>query len=145
MSKKCYHQQFESSIDSAREIADALHLFWTQIDLRAPLMTDLELCVVEVANNIYEHAYRFQDGQMIEVACSHICGKIVIELSNVGLGLCQEELEVMLKTPLQRIDLEDPETWTTSGRGFYILNTLLDEVTIMQRGNKHTFCLVKHY
>ncbi|GMQ46750.1 ATP-binding protein [Vibrio sp. 10N] len=138
-----YQMRFNSSIDTSREIAAALLAFWQREGIQAPLVHDLELCVVELANNIYEHGYQEQNGKVIDVSCTVLAQKIEITMSHAGLSLKPDRMDEMLSTPLQELDPTDPLSWATSGRGFFILNTLMDEVSVHENKGLTSFTLIK--
>ncbi|WP_162674645.1 ATP-binding protein [Vibrio variabilis] len=137
-------RNFESSIDASREIAAALREFWGQQDIQTPVIHDLELCVVELANNVYEHGYQEKDGKLIEVGCRVAAKQIEVTINHEGLSLDSDVMNEMLSAPLQELDLDDPLSWATSGRGFYILNALMDDVSVSESNGVTSFRLTKH-
>jgi anti-sigma regulatory factor (Ser/Thr protein kinase) len=136
-------RKFESSNDASREIAAALLEFWGQRGIQTPVIHDLELCVVELANNVYEHAYQERDGKVIEVGCRVADKQVEITISHEGLALESDFMNEMLSAPLQELDLNDPLNWATSGRGFYILNALMDNVSVSENNGVTSFRLTK--
>lgn len=136
-------RKFESSTDASREIATALLEFWGQQGVQTPVIHDLELCVVELANNVYEHGYQEKDGKVIEVGCRVAAKQIEITINHEGLSLESDVMNEMLSAPLQELDLDDPLSWATSGRGFYILNALMDDVTVSENNGVTRFRLIK--
>lgn len=138
-----FFRKFESSTDASREIATALLEFWGQQGVQTPVIHALELCVVELANNVYEHGYQEKDGKVIEVGCRVAAKQIEITINHEGLSLESDVMNEMLSAPLQELDLDDPLSWATSGRGFYILNALMDDVTVSENNGVTRFRLIK--
>lgn len=136
-------RKFESSTDASREIAAALMEFWGQRGIQTPVIHDLELCVVELANNVYEHGYQEKDGKVIEVGCSVEAKQVEITINHKGLSLASDFMNEMLSAPLEEFDLDDPLSWATSGRGFYILNALMDDVSVSENNGVTSFRLIK--
>ncbi|WP_353496330.1 ATP-binding protein [Vibrio sp. CB1-14] len=136
-------RKFESSTDASREIATALLEFWGQQGVQTPIIHDLELCVVELANNVYEHGYQEKDDKVIEVGCRVAAKQIEITINHEGLSLESDVMNEMLSAQLQELDLDDPLSWATSGRGFYILNALMDDVTVSENNGVTRFRLIK--
>jgi anti-sigma regulatory factor (Ser/Thr protein kinase) len=134
---------FESSTDASREIAAALLDFWGQQGIQTPVIHELELCVVELANNVYEHGYQEEDGKVIEVGCRVAAKRIEITINHEGLSLESDVMDEMLSASLQEFDLDDPLSWATSGRGFYILNALMDDVSVSENDGVTSFRLIK--
>lgn len=136
-------RKFESSTGASREIAAALLEFWDQQGIQTSVIHDLELCVVELANNVYEHGYQERDGKVIEVGCRVAPKRIEITIDHEGLSLESDVMDEMLSAPLQEPDLDDPLSWATSGRGFYILNALMDDVSVSESNGVTSFRLTK--
>ncbi len=99
--------------------------------------------MVELANNVYEHGYQEKDGKLIEVGCRVARKQIEITINHEGLSLESDVMNEMLSAPLQELDLDDPLSWATSGRGFYILNALMDDVSVSENDGVTSFRLIK--
>ncbi|MGV2987119.1 ATP-binding protein [Vibrio sp. E150_011] len=138
-----FSNSYKSAIDISRIAANDLKKYWLSRNLSDDVAGELELCVVELINNAYEHAYEGQDGELIQVASRYNENKVIVDIVHFGDGMSQAEFQSALEADFIEPDPEDPETWTTSGRGFIILAALLDHVELTQEGDKNTFTLVK--
>ncbi|MGR5092737.1 ATP-binding protein [Vibrio maritimus] len=138
-----FEKTYTSSLDTARDIAADLTDYWSQCDVASSDIEDLKLCVVELANNVFEHAYQEQEGKAIDVQCRFSDQDLVVTVAHFGLPLDEHSLETMLSSELPSLDPNDPLSWATSGRGFYIMNALLDDVNVQEREGMTTFTLSK--
>ncbi|MGR5218761.1 ATP-binding SpoIIE family protein phosphatase [Vibrio parahaemolyticus] len=144
LSGEKYQKQFVTSLSMARAISEELKVFWEAQSIEDSVVSDLELCVVELANNVYEHAYSEKEGQPVTVSCWIDHRSVIIKVANKGEALEAAELEALLEQDLPALDLDNPIAWATSGRGFYILNALLDSVSVEQIDGMNVFTLIKH-
>lgn len=141
--ERVFSKQYPSSIAISRLVADELKLFWQQSEISNTVMGELELCVVELVNNAFEHAYQEREGQPIDVYSQLNNGLIIIEIANYGLEMQQSQFLSALEADFLEPCAEDPDTWSTSGRGFIILAALVDKVELNRKQNKNIFRLVK--
>lgn len=88
----------------------------------------IQLCVVELINNIIMHAYHQEGNHQIEVNFKIDQDEIRLEIMDSGI----ENLN--LKTPFQSDQNEPIENLEESGRGVFIVSQLMDEFKI-QREN----------
>ena len=138
-----FSNTYKSTIDVSRVAAEDLKGFWHSRRLSDSDIGELELCVVELVNNAFEHAYAGQDGEPIEVTSRYNENKVIVDITHFGEGMSQDEFRGALEADFIEPDPDDPDTWTTSGRGFIILAALLDTVELTQDGEKNTFTLIK--
>ncbi|MCL9774822.1 ATP-binding protein [Vibrio methylphosphonaticus] len=143
MDGEIYSNTYKSAIETSRLAVDDLKEFWRSSLLNENNIGELELCVVELLNNTFEHAYDGKDGQLIEVVSRCNESKVLVDISHFGSSMSQEEFHSVLEADFIAPDPNDPETWVTSGRGFMILAALLDEIELTQEGDKSTFTLIK--
>ncbi|GAL06648.1 serine-protein kinase RsbW [Photobacterium aphoticum] len=108
------------------------------------MIEQVELCLVEVVNNAYEHAYQYSDELPIDFSCFFNSeDELVIEVSDYGKAMSQEEFSRAVQGEFIEPDPDDPETWTTSGRGFIIVVQLTDGLEYNSVGDKNTFKILK--
>ncbi|WP_234495862.1 ATP-binding protein [Vibrio maritimus] len=138
-----FSNTYMSSIATSRDVADDLKRFWSAWDIQGSTIDELELCVVELVNNAYEHAYNEAEGKPIEIVSHCQNSKIIVDIANFGEGMSQDEFASALEADFIEPDADDPDTWTTSGRGFIILAALVDSVELEHEGEKNTFRLIK--
>jgi len=98
----------------------------------------LELCVVEAVNNAIKHAYNSEEGHALEVDIAYSSREIVLQISDTGksMALC---LPGFLD-----FDPEDLKTLPEHGLGFYIIGSIMDEVTYRSDGEKNTLMMRKY-
>ncbi|NLS12036.1 ATP-binding protein [Vibrio sp. SM6] len=142
-----FEKVFPSSLDASRFAADATNAFWSEIGLSAGLATQLELCIVEMVNNAYIHAYDEVENLPITVRCHFIQGtplpELHLEIEDSGSAMTQAQLEAALANDFIEADPNDESTWTTSGRGFLIVSSLMDRIALGKENARNQFLMVK--
>lgn len=138
--QQLFKQSHQSSVDIAKIIAEDVNAFALQNNVSTDVMEQIELCIAELVNNAYEHAYELTDGCPIEVGCYLKDNtKLVIEISDFGKAMPQDEFEAAINAEFVIPDPDDETTWTTSGRGFIIIVQLTDSLIYTCLDNKNTF------
>jgi serine/threonine-protein kinase RsbW len=145
MVKHEFKQQYKSSLEVSRNIANDVKVYWADIGLGLDVIDQIELCLVEMVNNAYEHAYHSEDGYPIELT-SYLNEKneLVTEISDYGQSMSKDEFIKAINNEFIEPDPSDPETWATSGRGFIIVVQLTDSLEYTNCGDKNTFRLYKN-
>ncbi|WP_117236360.1 ATP-binding protein [Vibrio maerlii] len=142
-----FESTYPSSLDASREAGEALTDFLNTHHIDDITVTQVELCIVEMVNNAYEHAYQEQEGKPVTVSCvlsPRVDGhSLEIEIVDSGESLTQQELETALSKDFIEADPEDETTWETSGRGFTIVKTIMDSVQVNTEGNLNRFLMKK--
>ncbi|MEH6531698.1 MAG: ATP-binding protein [Photobacterium frigidiphilum] len=140
-----FKQQYKSSLEVSRNIANDVKAYWADIGLGPDVIDQIELCLVEMVNNAYEHAYHSEDGCPIELT-SYLNEKneLVTEISDYGQSMSKDEFTKAINNEFIEPDPSVPETWTTSGRGFIIVVQLTDNLEYINLGDKNTFRLYKN-
>lgn len=143
--KNEFKQQYESSLEVSRNIVNDVKAYWAGIGLDPDVIDQIELCLVEMVNNAYEHAYHSEDGYPIELT-SYLNDKneLVTEISDYGQSMSKDEFTKAVNNEFIEPDPDDPETWVTSGRGFIIVVQLTDNLEYVNLGDKNTFRLYKN-
>ncbi|CAH0525747.1 ATP-binding protein [Vibrio hippocampi] len=141
--EQVFSRQYPSSIETSRVVAEDLKLFWRESDVSDTVVVELELCVVELVNNAYEHAYENRDGEPIEIFSQYHNGVMIIDVANFGVEMPQCQFLSALEADFLEPEVDDPNTWSTSGRGFIILAALVDKVELNREQNKNVFRLIK--
>ncbi len=139
-----FKQKYKSSIGVSRYIAADIRPFLASVGLATESIEQVELCLVELINNVYEHAYNSLDGHPIEIA-SYLKDKneLVIEISDYGYAMTKTAFDDAINAEFVEPVLEDPKTWTTSGRGLIIIVQLADNLEYSRQGEKNTFKIYK--
>lgn len=142
-----FEQAYHSSLETSRQVANELNHYWSDIGISPGLATQLELCVVEMVNNTYIHAYQEQEGKPVEVKClldnDAPTKTLLIDITDQGEPMTQSELEKALSNEFVEIDPSDESTWTTSGRGFLIVSALMDDIKLDVNEGKNSFKMTK--
>ena len=137
---------YSSSLSASREACNELSDFLLASEVECELASQVELCVVEMMNNAFIHAYQEREGLPIELNCeidSSNPRTLQIAISDYGSTIPKQELDKKLVNTFVEPDPDDESTWNTSGRGFMIVASLMDSVALETDGNKNTFVLVK--
>lgn len=142
-----FNRVYLSSLDASRHAADALVLYWSEIGINRDVQGQLELCVVEMVNNAFLHAYQGIEGRPITVQCkmleSESASILTLVIEDEGQAMTQRQLIQAITSDFVEPDPEDESTWTTSGRGFIIVSNLMDEVTMDIEPEKNRFLMQK--
>lgn len=142
--QQLFKQRYNSSADVARVIAEDVNEFAAQQSVAQDIIAQVELCLAELVNNAYEHAYALTDGYPIEVSCYFKDdAKLVIEVSDYGKAMSRDEFQLAINAEFIVPEPDDENTWVTSGRGFIIIVQLTDSLTYNCVDNKNTFKIHK--
>ncbi|WP_413113484.1 ATP-binding protein [Thaumasiovibrio sp. DFM-14] len=139
-----FSKKYQSSADVSRIIAEDVQQYLQEHAVSEQVISELELCLVEIVNNAYEHAYKYHDNMPIECSCFiNGSNELVFEVSDYGESMTEIEFERAVSADFIEPDPEDPSTWTTSGRGFIIVAQLTDDLKYTQGKEKNTFKFLK--
>ncbi|GAB2648470.1 ATP-binding protein [Vibrio panuliri] len=137
---------YPSSLDASRDACAELNKFWQLTGIEEAVSAQVELCIVEMMNNAFLHAYQQQEGLPIELVCELFTDStpyLTLSVSDCGSAMSQQELDSKLNNQFIEPDPDDDTTWTTSGRGFIIVSSLMDSVELKTEGDKNTFVMKK--
>ncbi|MBW3695778.1 ATP-binding protein [Vibrio sp. T187] len=142
-----FNKEYDSSLEASRLASEDINQYWLDLGMPAGLVTQLELCVVEMVNNAFIHAYHYQEGKPIGLSCvfnhSGDRGIMTMRVSDQGDAMSQADLDKELSREFVEADPEDESTWATSGRGFLIVSSLMDKIELSLESEKNTFLLTK--
>ncbi|MCG7499811.1 ATP-binding protein [Vibrio sp. Of7-15] len=143
--KQHFAKHYESSLEVSRHVSDDLTTFLNQSGVGSEVIEQLELCLVEIVNNAYEHAYLLDDGKPIEVDAT-VCenAEVIIDVANYGIPMTDDEFQSAVNKEVVIPDPDDPSSWSISGRGFMIVTQLSDGLEYFQEGTKSTFRLSRN-
>lgn len=145
--RKVFEQTYESSLDTSRVASEELSKYWSEVGISPGLATQLELCVVEMVNNTFIHAYNEAKGKEVTIRCSVNADQqentLSLEVEDHGEAMSQQELTQALSNEFVEADPFDEETWTTSGRGFLIVSSLMDSVELQLIDGINRFVMKK--
>lgn len=137
---------YPSSLEASRDACIELNQFWQQTGVDDEFFSQVELCIVEMMNNAFLHAYAEEEGRPIELLCEidgQVKPQLTLSISDHGSAMSQQELARKLSNDFIEPDPADDSTWTTSGRGFIIVSSLMDSVVLKTNGDKNTFVMKK--
>ena len=103
----------------------------------------IELAVAEIGNNVVEHAYQDQPGGQLEIRYQQLTTGIEITLVDSGIPLPEEQMYKVKKPQLMDVDLDDPSTWLTSGRGLGIVDQVMDTQNYERLDKRNYFRMTK--
>ncbi|MCL1059724.1 ATP-binding protein [Shewanella gelidimarina] len=137
-----FHKEYLSSLEASREVADDIVPYWNSLGIDESIVGQMELCLVEVVNNVFEHAYGNNDGDKFE-ATSYLTNAkdLIVEISDFGQSIPHGVLEELLKTDFIEPLADDPETWQQSRRGLKIIQELSDKLEYFSHQNRNTLKL----
>ncbi|WP_257982782.1 ATP-binding protein [Shewanella sp. GutDb-MelDb] len=137
-----FHKEYLSSLEASREVADDIVPYWNSLGLDESIVGQMELCLVEVVNNVFEHAYGNNEGHKFE-ATSYLTNTkdLIVEISDFGQSIPHGVLEELLKTDFIEPLADDPKTWQQSRRGLKIILELSDKLEYFSYQNRNTLKL----
>ncbi|MEZ9198930.1 ATP-binding protein [Shewanella sp. 10N.286.54.B9] len=141
---RTFHKEYLSSLEASREVAEDIVPYWNSLGLNELIIGQMELCLVEVVNNVFEHAYRNNVGDKFE-ATSYLtkAQNLIIEISDFGHSMPNDVLEELLSTDFVEPIADDPDTWLQSKRGLKIIQELSDKLEYFSHQNRNTLKLQK--
>ncbi|GIU13801.1 anti-sigma F factor antagonist [Shewanella sp. c952] len=141
---RTFHKEYLSSLEASREVAEDIVPYWNSLGLNELIIGQMELCLVEVVNNVFEHAYSNNEGDKF-VAKSYLtkAQNIILEISDFGHSMPSGVLEELLSTDFVEPLADDPETWLQSKRGLKIIQELSDKLEYFSHQNRNTLKLQK--
>jgi serine/threonine-protein kinase RsbW len=104
----------------------------------------VELCLVEAANNTVLHAYSNEAGHAVEISVHLLEDRLVLEIADTGRPMPQERLAAAA-SGLPELDPSALETLPEGGRGLAILHALMDSVGYRSDDGTNTLTLVKRF
>jgi anti-sigma regulatory factor (Ser/Thr protein kinase) len=99
---------------------------------------NIELAIVEAANNIVEHSYHGEDGNPVEITISRL--KNCVEIKFYDLG---DPFDPPV-APEPDFQMENLEKIPESGRGLFIINSIMDELSFNKESALNVITLKKY-
>ncbi|MGS0729522.1 ATP-binding protein, partial [Shewanella sp. 0m-11] len=129
MNTRTFYQQYSSSLEASRTVASDILPFWYSLGLDTALIGQMELCLVELVNNVFEHAYANLDGAKFEIS-SYVndTKQLIIEVADYGDSIPKNLLDDLPKMDFIEPLEYDPSTWLQSRRGLKIIQQLSDKI-----------------
>ncbi|CAH0535175.1 Serine-protein kinase RsbW [Vibrio stylophorae] len=133
-----YKSEYLSALSVSRIIADDCVQFWRRLALSESDLIQLELCVVELVNNVVEHAYDYAINQPILCETWLEEQKLQFRVSDYGSGMSEANLMQAKCCELRPPDPKDCSTWHSSGRGLQMVVRMVDEIQHYQKQGMNT-------
>lgn len=129
----------DSNLEDVALIGTSINRLCTIMNLSDVEAYNIELCVVEAANNCVKHAYDFQSGSEVEVIFTNFNGEIKIEICDRGKAM-QKKAE----TPKLEFDPKDIDSLPESGMGLYIISEVMDKMDYKTYDGKNVLTMSKN-
>lgn len=144
MNTRTFHKQYISNLDASRHAAEDIVPFWQLLALDEGIISQMELCLVEVVNNVFEHAYGNHVGSSFDIR-SYLNSKqqLIIEISDYGSAMPKHILDHLPSAAFIEPVEDDPSTWLQSSRGLKIVQQLTDKLEYISKNNCNTFRMLK--
>ena len=142
---KGFNRIYPSRLDTSREVSADIIPFWHELNLAEELICQMELCLVEIVNNVFEHSYHSIEGDKVEVEsyCEQGSPTLVVKISDYGTAMPSELLTDKLNEDFVIPDPDDPDTWTVSNRGLRIVQELTDKTEYLTEIGRNTLTLFR--
>lgn len=131
----------DSRLEDTVLVAMAVRGLCAMTTLTIEEVNRVELCVVEIVNNAIEHAYCGVSGNTVEVMINPGTDELRIVVSDWGQPMASVQMDAASDMPDPTV--EDPESWSCSGRGLKIVEQLMDDVSYISSNGKNSFCMSK--
>lgn len=115
---------FESRVDHIPAVSSAVKDLCASTHLDQVELYKLELCLVEALNNVIIHSYKNQPGNKIEVNIQLSNTFILFKVFDTGSSRSN-----FLQHTSMEFDPKDISAIPESGRGLYIMQECMDEVS----------------
>ncbi|GIU17818.1 ATP-binding protein [Shewanella sp. MBTL60-007] len=137
-----FHKQYSSCLEAPRAVASDILPFWQSLGLDVTVIGQMELCLVEIVNNVFEHAYSNLEGAKFEIT-SYLndTKELIIEVSDYGDSMPTNILKDLPKMDFIEPLATEPSTWLQSRRGLKIIQQLSDKIEYNSNENRNTFKL----
>lgn len=124
---------FNATLEDVRLLAVAIQQFTERLDVPDVARADLELAVVEAANNIVLHGLPCAEGQTIGLAIRAVPGGIEVVLEDGGLAIPTHLLT----------SSHEPGADAEGGRGIALILACTDRLDYTSSGGRNRLTLFK--
>lgn len=139
-----FYKSYRSTEDVSRLVANDINVFLSKYNSDLDALNSIELCLVELVNNTFEHAYSMENGHEIDISCDISNGNLLtFKVSDYGNSMSKEAFKSAISADFITPDPDKPETWTTSGRGFIIIEELTEHFDYISDGKKNSYVFSK--
>lgn len=139
--KRNYDGSFETSREASKEVIE----FLSQQSISNQISQTVELCVVELMNNAFIHAYQEQK-RTIELVCE-VCNennpRVELRVIDEGRTIDPETFQHYTSKQIEAPNLFDEDSWLPSGRGLMLIAQMTDAFTVSHKAGRNCFSVVK--
>jgi len=99
---------------------------------------EVEVCVVEAVNNVIKHAYQEKPGKEVEIYLEVTAHALDVKVADAGHPLPAKMLRPRRPQIGKGVELSD------SGRGLFIIHSLMDQVSYATGEGRNVLSLTRH-
>ncbi|MCK5894574.1 MAG: ATP-binding protein [Endozoicomonadaceae bacterium] len=138
---QCIRLFIDSQLEDIVLVAMAVRGICAITEFSVDEVNRMELCIVEITNNVIEHAYSNEVGKTIEILINLSSDMIEIVVSDWGTKMEKKHLD---NDPAQDAMSMDIDALSSSGRGINIVKKIMDDVNYVSSDGKNSFYMSKH-
>lgn len=128
----------DSRLENVPVLGQAVRVLCGEMGLPELVQGDMELCVVEAVTNCIKHSYDGQPGHRIKVHVEHRLDKLIISVFDQGRPIPEDRLP----PPPPEVP-DDPQQIAESGRGLFLLFSMMDQVDYQRTPRGNCITLIK--
>ncbi|ABU73502.1 SpoIIE family protein phosphatase [Vibrio campbellii] len=140
-----FQKSYQASLEVSRQASLELVEFLQQHSVSSHAMQALELCVVELMNNAFIHAYQEQAGKTVELECEVLRGektKVELRVADYGNGIDDDTFKGHISKQIEAPNLLDEDSWLPSGRGLILIAQMTNGFSVSHQGERNCFTVV---
>jgi serine/threonine-protein kinase RsbW len=132
----------DSRLEDVARVGALVRVFCEGVGLSHAESADIELCIVEAANNSIVHGYSRAAGQRVEVFAHHEGDLLWFEVRDHGKPMDPRQIE---RTHLERPDLKerDLDSIPERGRGLAIIKAVMNQVQYHSNADVNRLIMTK--
>lgn len=129
--------RIDSNLDDVALAGVSVRALCNHFEMSGDVAYQVELCVVEMLNNVIEHGYKFQKGHTIKIRFGVGQGRLEVTII--------DEAEPMGERNEPRLcyDIENIESIPENGYGRYLVNQIMDQVDYRSDRGANYLSMVK--
>ena len=127
----------DSRLDHVELLARAVRALCASAQLDPRACAQVELALVEAANNCVRHAYHLEAGHPLEVTFTLEDDHFTLEVSDTGTPMPPR------RTPVLDFDPHDLENLPTGGMGLFLIHSVMDQVEYRSVEGRNTLAMTK--
>ncbi|MCV3264657.1 ATP-binding protein [Vibrio harveyi] len=140
-----FQKSYQASLEVSRQASLEVVEFLQQHSVSSHVAQTLELCVVELMNNAFIHAYQEQTGKTVELECELTQGEqhnIEVRVFDYGNRISDETFQSYTSKQIETPNLFDEESWMPSGRGLMLIAQMTEAFSVSHQGECNCFTVV---